>query len=136
MDHLDHWLGLDFRLLLLTGGSSKLLSLHMIYPLVEVALVHKMFQVSLEGPTGCCEVPLLPMKRAVDSPIFEGPFCTQLVFGKGEEGKVLNGPDQQEQRPHKYSSFCNKLMSLQNSLMPGPDSMHRPRVSRRLDVME
>ena len=93
MNHLDHQLSLTFGLLLLTGGSSKLSSLRLIYPLVEMDLLHDEFQVGFEGPTGCCEVPLLSVECAVDSSVFKCPFGSQLVFGKGEEGKVLNGPE-------------------------------------------
>ena len=83
MDHLYHRLYFAFGLLLLlTGGSSKLSSPRLIYPLIEMAMLHEEFQVSFKGPAGCCKVPLLPVERAVDSSVFECPFCSQLVFGK------------------------------------------------------
>ena len=136
MDHLDHRLRCFHRFLLLTGGSSKLSSLRLVNPLIKMALMHKGFQISFEGPAGCCEMPLLSVERAMDSSVLMRPFGSQLVFGKGKEGMVLDSPEQQVQRLYEDSSFCNELVRSRSLLMPGPDVMHRSRVRRRLNMME
>ena len=136
MDHLDYRMCITFVLQLLASSLRQLSSLRLINPLIEMALLHKEFQVNFEGPACCCEVPFLSVECAVDSCVFECPFCSQFVFGKGEEGKMLNGPEQQVQRLDEDSPFCNELMRLRNPLMPGLDVVHRPRVRQRLVMME
>ena len=136
MDHLDHRVSFAFKLQLLVGGPRQFLSLLLINPLIEMALLHEEFQVSLEGSACCCKVPLLPVERAVDSSVFKCPLCSQFVFGKGEEGKVLDGPEQQVQSLNEDSPFCNELMRLRSLLMPGPDDMHRSKACQRLNMMK
>ena len=90
---MDHRMGFAFGLQLLVGVLSQLSSLRLINPLIEIALLHEEFQVSFEGSAGYCEMPLLPVERAVDSSVFERPFCSQLVFWKRAEGELLNGQE-------------------------------------------